>query len=160
MRARLFELWLRAEPKPVGGSICGLTADDEFGVLHWLLSGQVAGVFAELIDRRREDLERFVLWLLGKARPFAQYLNYDYPFSSFVGYAFGFPHYRVRVRLALEVEKAALHLDLDIPEDVRLPEMPNLDRQDFAGLLPDTPRSKRILRGMQNRVNPGGPGPT
>ena len=112
MRARLLDLWLRAEPKPVGGSICGLNVDDEFGVLHWLLSGQVVAVFAELIDTCREDLERFAIWLLGKARPFAQYLTSDDPFSSFVVYAFGRPRYRVRVRLALELEKAALDLGL------------------------------------------------
>ena len=35
MRSRLMELWLRTEPKPVGRPICGLTVDDEFGVLHW-----------------------------------------------------------------------------------------------------------------------------
>jgi hypothetical protein len=59
-RAGLFELRLRAEPKPKGGGIAGMLMDDELPILHWLLREQVTGVFQILVENHHDRLREFV----------------------------------------------------------------------------------------------------
>ena len=87
----------------------------------------VAGVFALLLERRGDDLRRFVAWLLAKARFSAEHFEAGYKFGSFVVYTFGRPRHAVRARLAREVERAALDLNIPVPDSVKLPAMPDLD---------------------------------
>jgi hypothetical protein len=121
MRVRLFELWLRTEPKPRGGVIHGLNVDDEFGVLHWILKKNAADVLSRFVEEQRDALERFVDWLLEKARAYTKYFTGSYHYTSSVVYEFGRPRFAARIRLALEVEKAAIALGLTVPDDARLP---------------------------------------
>jgi hypothetical protein len=56
LRGGLFELWLRAEPKPKGGIMSVGHMENELPVLHWLLREQVAAIFEVLIENRRPEL--------------------------------------------------------------------------------------------------------
>jgi hypothetical protein len=122
-RAGLFELWLRAEPKPKGGDISGMLMDDELPILHWLLREQVAGVFQVIAESHNDELREFVCWFLDKARRYTQYFSGNYRYSSSIVYNFGRPRFAAWLRLAEEVQAAAVSLGISIPEDVRLPAM-------------------------------------
>jgi hypothetical protein len=122
-RGGLFELWLRTEPKPKGGGISGMLMDDELPILHWLLSEQVAGVFQILPENHHDQLREFVCWFLDKARRYTDYFTGNYRYSSSIVYNFGRPRFAAWVRLAQEVQAAAVSLGISIPEDVRLPPM-------------------------------------
>jgi hypothetical protein len=151
LRAGLFELWLRAEPKPKGGRLpCG-SMDDELPVLHWLLREQAAEVFQGLVATHHKALEEFVCWFLGKARPHTGYFTGGYKFGSFNMYAFGRPRYAAWARLAQEVQDAAASLRMIIPEELRLPAMPELEKPTRACLI-ETPMriSGRRLKRIQD----------
>jgi hypothetical protein len=156
MRAELFDRWLRSDPKARGGDINGMGMDNEFPVLHWLLKDAATRVFAALVDQRRRELQEFVLWLLKEARRFAEYFSPSYRYTSFVVYAYGRPRFETCARLALEVENAAIELGFDIPDDVRLPEMPTIDDHgwavEFASKLARKPRLLSVACGS-NRNN-------
>jgi hypothetical protein len=93
LRAGLFELCLRAEPKPKGGLLwCG-NMDDELPVLHWLLQEQAAEVFYSLVGTHHKELLEFVSWFLGRTRPNAKYFTKRYRFDCFVLYAYGRPRF-------------------------------------------------------------------
>ena len=127
LRAGLFELWLRAEPKPNGGRFfCG-NMDDELPVLHWLLRERAAQIFQGLVGTRHQELQEFVSWFLGKARPYTSYFTGGYKFTSFITYAYGRPRYAAWAKLAKEVQDAATSLGISIPESLRLPAMPDLE---------------------------------
>jgi hypothetical protein len=122
-RAGLFELWLRAEPKPKGGGISGMLMDDELPILHWLLREQVAEVFQILAENHHDQLRKFVCWFLGKAHHYTQYFSGNYRYSSSIVYNFGRPRFAAWVRLAEEVQTAAVSLGISFPGDLRLPAM-------------------------------------
>jgi hypothetical protein len=122
-RAGLFELWLRAEPKPKGGGISGMLMDDELPVLHWLLREQVAEVFQVLAENHHDQLREFVCWFLEKARRYTEYFSGAYRYSSSIVYNFGRPRFAAWLQLAQEIQAAAMSLGISIPEDVRLPAM-------------------------------------
>ena len=151
MRVELFELWMRSDPKPRGGCINGMNVDDEFPVLHWLLREHVAEVFAALMDQRREELQEFVIWLLKKARHYAECFTSSYQGWSYVTYTYGRPRFRFCARLALEVEKSAIDLGINVPDDARLPEMPDLDRGGFSALFTSKRQALRFVRAMKEQ---------
>jgi hypothetical protein len=122
-RAGLFELWLRAEPKAKGGGISGMLMDDELPILHWLLRDQVAEVFQAIAESHNDQLREFVCWFLGKARHDTEFFSGNYRYSSSIVHNFGRPRFAAWVRLAQEVQAAAVSLGISIPEDVRLPAM-------------------------------------
>jgi hypothetical protein len=160
LRAGLFELWLRAEPKPKGGIIWLGSMDDEFPVLHWLLRGQAAEVFQDLIGTHHTALEEFVSWFLHKARPYAEYFTGTYKFSSFVVYTYGRPRFAAWAKLAKEVEDAATNLGIAIPAGVRLPAMPHLEEptRSFSTTSPLLMSPRRVKRFAEQLFgqDPGG----
>jgi hypothetical protein len=119
IRAGLFDLWLRAEPKPTGGDISGMLMEGELPVLHWLLREQVAEIFRILAENHHDQLRDFVCWFLDKARPYTEYFSGNYRFTSFNMYAFGRPRFAAWIRLAQEVQDAAVNLQMTIPEATR-----------------------------------------
>jgi hypothetical protein len=123
IRARLFELWLRAEPKPTGGNISGMLMNDELPMLYWLLREQAGEVFQVVAESHHEPLREFVCWFLEKAQPYTRYFTGAYEYSSSVVYNFGRPRFAAWVQLAQEVQAAAMSLGISIPENVRLPVM-------------------------------------
>jgi hypothetical protein len=147
LRAGLFELWLRAEPKPKGGRLLCGSMDDELPVLDWLLREQAAVVFQGLVGAHHKELEEFVSWFLAKARPYTGYFTGGYKFGSFNMYVFGRPRYAAWSRLAQEVQGAATSLGIPFPESVRLPTMPDLEKPTqasldiFHGDIPSTPET-------------------
>jgi len=159
LRAGLFELWLRAEPKPKGGRLpCG-SMDDELPVLHWLLREQAAEVFQGLVGTHYEALEEFVSWFLGKVRPYTGYFTGGYKFGSFNMYAFGRPRYAAWARLAQEVQDAATSLGIPFPESLRLPAMPDLEKPTQASLVTSsTGISHRHLKRMAEQLSVREPG--
>ena len=126
LRAGLFELWLRATPKPKGGLLYG-TMDDELPVLHWLLREQAAEVFQSLVGTHHKDLQEFVSWFLGEARQYTEYFTGSYKFTSFIAVMYGRPRFAAWARLAKEVQDAATSLGIAVPEAVLLPAMPDLE---------------------------------
>jgi hypothetical protein len=151
MRAELFDCWMRSDPKPCGGDINGMGMDNEFPVLHWILREYVGGVFAALVDQRRQQLQEFVLWLLGEARYFAEYFSPSYEYTSYVVYAYGRPRFEACARLALEVENAALALGFNVPDDVRLPDMPTIDDHGWAVEFASSRQAKAFVRRMRKQ---------
>jgi hypothetical protein len=123
IRARLFELWLRSEPKPTGGGIGGMLMDGELPVLHWLLHDQVAEVFQALAQNHHDELREFVCWFLEKAHPYTRYFTGAYKYTSSIVSNYGRPRFAAWVRLAQEIEAAAMSLGISIPEGLRLPVM-------------------------------------
>jgi hypothetical protein len=87
IRAGLFELWIRAEPKPTGGDISGMHMDDELPILHWLLREHAAKVFRTVVENHHSELQEFVLWFLGKARNHTEHFSGNYEYHSFNVYA-------------------------------------------------------------------------
>jgi hypothetical protein len=148
LRAGLFELWLRAEPKPKGGRLWLGSMDDELPVLHWLLRERAAEVFQDLIGTHRRALKEFVSWLLDKARPYAEYFTGGYKFTSFVVYTYGRPRFAAWAKLAKEVEDAATNLGIAILEGVRLPAMPHLEEptRSFSTTSPVLMSPRRVKR--------------
>jgi hypothetical protein len=159
LRAGLFELWLRAEPKPKGGRLpCG-SMDDELPVLHWLLREQSAEVFQGLVATHHKALEEFASWFLGTARPYTGYFTGGYKFGSFNMYAFGRPRYAAWARLAQEVQDAAVSLGIPFPESLRLPAMPDLEKPTQASLVTSsTGISPRHLKRMAELLSVREPG--
>jgi hypothetical protein len=157
--AGLFELWLRAEPKPKGGRLpCG-SMDDELPVLHWLLREQAAEILQDLAATHEKALAEFVSWFLGKARPYTGYFTGGYKFGSFNMYAFGRPRYAAWARLAQEVQDAAASLGIPFPESLRLPEMPDLEKSTQASLVTSsTGISPRHLKRMAEQLSVREPG--
>ncbi len=126
LRAGLFELWLRAKPKPKGGHLfCG-RMDDELPVLHWLLREQAVEIFQCLVGTHRKAIEEFVPWFLDKARPYTCYFTGGYNFS-FITYAYGRPRFATWAKLGKEVQDAASSLGVPLPEVSGLPAMPDLE---------------------------------
>ena len=134
-RAALFELWLRSDPKPMGGGISGMVMEGELPVLHWLLREQVAEIFQSLAENHHDQLREFVCWFLGNARRYTEYFTGSYRFTSFNVYAFGRPRFAAWVRLAQEVKDAAASLGMTIPEGLQLPVMPELEVPTRAFLI-------------------------
>ena len=126
LRVGLFELWLRAKPKPKGGHLWLGNMDDELPVLHWLLREQAAEIFQGLVGTHRKAIEEFVSWFLGKARPYTQYFTGGYNFS-FITYAYGRPRFAAWAKLGKEVQDAATSLGIPLPEASGLPAMPDLE---------------------------------
>jgi hypothetical protein len=159
LRAGLFELWLRTDPKPKGGMMSVGCMDDELPVLHWLLRKRVAAIFEVLIENRRPELEQFVAWFLGKALYYTRYFTGGYRFDSFVVYAYGRPRFALWARLGKEVQDAALSLGIPIPEEVRLPAMPSLDKPtrafSFTSPVRITARQVEKLRGKLSEGEAG-----
>jgi hypothetical protein len=135
LRAGLFELWLRAKPKPKGGLLWFGSMEDELPILHWLLREQAAVVFQGLVATHHKELEEFVSWFLEKARPNTKYFTGSYKFTSFNIYAFGRPRYAAWSRLAQEVQGAATSLGIPFPESLGLPAMPDLEIPTQASLV-------------------------
>ena len=153
VRAGLFELWLRADPKPKGGIMSVGHMDNELPVLHWLLREQVAAIFEVLIGNRRQELEKFVSWFLGEALYYARYFTGSYKFDSFVVYAYGRPRFALWARLAKEVQNAATSLGIAFPEEVRLPAMPRLEEPTRAFSIVSPVRiSRRRLKQIQDEL--------
>jgi hypothetical protein len=148
LRARLFELWLRAEPKPKGGLLWFGSMDDELPVLHWLLREQAAEVFKYLIGTHHRALTEFVSWFLDKAHAYVKYFTGDYKFSSFVVYTYGRPRFAEWARLAKEVQDEATNLGIAVPAGVRLPAMPHLEEptRSFSTTSPLLMSPRRVKR--------------
>jgi len=127
LRAGLFELWLRAEPKPKGGLFyCG-SMDNELPVLHWLLRERAVEVFEGLIGTHRKAIEEFVSWFLDKARPYAKYFTGRYHYTSSTTYTYGRPRFAAWSLLGKEVQDASTSLGIPFPKSLRLPAMPDLE---------------------------------
>jgi hypothetical protein len=90
------------------------------------LREQVVAIFEELIEDRRQELQKFVSWFL-RALYYTRYFTGSYRFDSFVVYAYGRPRFALWARLAQEVQDAATSLGVSFPVEVRLPAMPRLD---------------------------------
>jgi hypothetical protein len=127
LRAGLFELWMRAAPKPKGGDISGMCMDDELPVLHWLLREQVREVFEVVTESRPYELREFVAWFMNKSRSHTEYFSGNYEYSSFNEYTYGRPRHAAWVRLAQEVQNAAAILGISFPKRARLPALPTLE---------------------------------
>jgi hypothetical protein len=159
LRAGLFELWLRTDPKPKGGAITGMNMDNELPVLHWLLWKQVAEVFQDMIRTRRSELQEFVSWFLDKARAYTEYFTGGYKFGSFNVYAHGRPRYAAWARLAQEIQDAATNLGIPFPEELRLPAMPDLEEPTRAFLVTSsTGISHRHLKRIAEQLCERDPG--
>ena len=159
LRAGLFELWLRAEPKPKGGRLPSGSMDDELPVLHWLLREQAAEIFQSLVATHEKALAEFVSWFLGKARPYTQHFTGGYKFGSFNMYAFGRPRYAAWARLAQEVQDAATSLGIPFPETLQLPAMADLEKPTQASLVTSsTGISHRHLKRMAEQLSVREPG--
>ncbi len=126
-RSGLFELWLRATPKPKGGLLwCG-NMDDELPVLYWLLRDQAAEIFQCLVGTHHKAIEEFVSWFLDKAHPYAKYFTGRYNYTSSTVYTYGRPRFAVWAKLGKEVQDAATSLGIPFPESLRFPAMPDLE---------------------------------
>ena len=153
LRAGLFELWLRAEPKPKGGRLLCGSMNDELPVLHWLLREQAAELFHGLVGTHHQELRDFVSWFLDKARPYTSYFTGGYKFGSFNMYAFGRPRYAAWARLAQEVQDAATSLGIPFPESLRLPAMPDLEKPTQAiSMVCPVRLSRRHLKQIQDQL--------
>jgi hypothetical protein len=141
----------RAEPRPTGGGILGMMMDDELPILHWLLREQVAEVFQVLAQNHHDQLREFVCWFLERARRYTEYFSGSHRYSSFNMYAFGRPRFAAWVRLAQEVQDAAVSLGVSIPAELRLRLMPALNEPTRAVLIESPVRiSGRRLKQIQN----------
>src|SRR5262249_58752859 len=83
LRAGLFELWLRAEPKPKGGRLLCGSMNDELPVLHWLLRERAAQVFQGLGGTHHKELHEIVSSFLGKAHPYTAHFTGGSRLTSF-----------------------------------------------------------------------------
>jgi hypothetical protein len=159
VRAGLFELWLRTEPRPKVGAISGMNMDSELPVLHWLLRKQVAHVFENLNGAHYNELQEFVSWFLDKARAYTEYFTGGYKFGSFNVYAHGRPRYAAWARMAQEVQAAAEGLGIPFPEELRLPAMPALEEPTRAFLVTSsTGIFHRHLKRMAEQLSVREPG--
>jgi hypothetical protein len=104
-----------------------------------------------LVEKCPQELQQFVIWLLGKARHYAEYFTSSYRFTSFVVYAYGRPRFEVCARLASEVDNAAIDLGINVPDDARLTGMPNIGHAGFAVQFASMRRAKKFVRNMQDR---------
>jgi hypothetical protein len=126
LRAGLFELWLRAEPKPKGGLLyCG-NMDNELPALHWLLRKQAAEVLQVLVGTHGKAIEEFVSWFLDKAHPYAKYFTGRYNYTSSTTYTYGRPRFAAWALLGKEVQDAASSLGIPFPKRLRFPAMHDL----------------------------------
>jgi hypothetical protein len=108
-------------------------------------------VFAALVDQRRQQLQEFVIWLLEKGRYYAKYFSSSYEYTSFTVYAYGRPRFETCARLALEVENAAIALGFNVPDDVKLPEMPTIDDHGWAVEFASSSQAKAFVRKMREQ---------
>jgi hypothetical protein len=153
IRAGLFQLWMRAEPKPTRGDISCMHMHDELPVLHWLLRDQAVEVFEAVVENHYHELQEFVLWFLGKASHHTEHFIGNYEYRSFNVYAFGRPRHAAWARLAQEVQSAAAGLGVSIPEEVRLPAMPDLESPTNACLIMSPARiSRRRLNWLRDHL--------
>jgi hypothetical protein len=147
-RAGLFELWLRAEPKPKGGGIAGMLMDDELPILHWLLRDQVAEVFQAIAESHNDQLREFVSLFLDKARRYTEYFSGNYRYSSSIVYNFGRPRFAAWVGLAQEVQAAAVSLGLQ----GEVPIHPSLAKTNW---LTHACRTVTAVNSFEEAHNPG-----
>ena len=126
-RAGLFELWLRAEPKPRGGRLLGMHRRDELPLLHWLLREQVAEVFGILAQKHHDELQKFVVWFLDKAREHTRYFGGKVRHSPSTAFNYSRSWHTAWALLAKEVQAGARSLGISFPRRLRVPAMPTIE---------------------------------